>query len=85
MNGSQTATASISASNSVFGDRLNVGRRVLIGNPEYVFDGWLAHLILFSKSLTTEEEMLWSSLLADDEFRFVAETIEEVFLSKLRF
>ncbi len=61
-------TTSIVGANLKFGDRLNIGRRTCVGCAAdgYVLDGCLGHLMLFNKTLTSNETMLWSSLMADD-------------------
>ncbi len=56
--------------NFVFGDRLNIGRRVCAGFPSdgYVWEGCLFHFMLFDKALSDEELKLWLSLGTDEDF-----------------
>jgi hypothetical protein len=60
----------LNGTNSVFGDRLNLGRRFLLNNAldGRVWDGCLAHFPLYNKTLSSEEMTLWMSFVADDHF-----------------
>ncbi len=54
----------------VFGNRLNIGRRVCAGDSfdGYVWDGCLSQFMLFDKALSDDELQLWLSLGGDEDF-----------------
>jgi hypothetical protein len=70
VNGRQVGTANVVLDNYHFGDLLSFGRRQ-VGNDGLnanVFDGCLAHTIIYDKALSSEEVKLVSNLLNDDAF-----------------
>ncbi len=70
VNGTFVSAQTATPNPTVFGDQLSIGRRVVPTSPanDVVWDGCLGHVMLFNRTLSTEEAELWSSLVSDDTF-----------------
>jgi hypothetical protein len=68
MNG--TSTQTVSFVGDLRNDRFIIGRRDLLGlyRNGFMWDGCLAHVALFNKSLPTNEINMWSMMIKDDTF-----------------